>query len=829
MKSKKISKQNNSMKTKETKILSEKKKSKSTLIDSKKVVGKRKSSPNKSINDSNDNKYNNYNNNTKMTKIQSKQSPKRSTRQNNTNATNNIVNNTKTQSSSSSSSPSIKKRSKRKRKSTEKAKEYLLERKEAEIEKNKKQELKSHEKNKDTNKKMKRSIKKENGDSHQHSKKKLKTENGTPKCISVSKTQTDNDDSSRSSSSSLDDKDIICCICQCGVDFSERGVFSFDDLNDDDQSKSDKDSDYDSSSESDVENDRNDDEQEKSNSDDDSKDENESSLDDDDESSVPYCGVKLPKELYDPNNALLICDGPGCNRSYHQRCHFVPVFCLPRGNWYCLICQFKQKLLMKNGIKKKGMKENLKKLNSPTNVDDETNEEICSLSKPLTAEELDTLFPIPRLDNQSLDDNIHSQLKEDSEISIQDRFEFQSGPLKASILNTEVKRRIKAVIDGALGSIRLEEHTVRGYTETARAKKSLLANFETTKRLPQQLVQGVDRMAHNKMRLRSLMLSMDSAIRNKNDRKMIEDWFFKKKHESTINQDGLNNDIDKMDWDLLQSKLFCGKVRRNEPRFDIADYDGDIEDEGETDDEDPTEKIKCSVCFSGQVQPDNDVVMCDGERCFRAFHMKCCDPIVTQKMLDEDEGGTWFCPYCCALANSMHYTQLEYFGDEMDDDMSDNDSTRSWDEAQDVFTEASVELSSARLWKRGKRDETSDKYLSSLLGLNISLTNDDSSQSESDDESDCSFSISDEEGDPSLSESSSDSSLSGYQSVSWEVDKDEIDALTSSSCEGEISDKNDGERRLRSRPQNGKKDIGKIDRDNILRGKRNRSKVDYQR
>ena len=41
--------------------------------------------------------------------------------------------------------------------------------------------------------------------------------------------------------------------------------------------------------------------------------------------------VKLPHELYDPQNGILICDSPGCNRAYHQRCHFIPVLSIPKG------------------------------------------------------------------------------------------------------------------------------------------------------------------------------------------------------------------------------------------------------------------------------------------------------------------------------------------------------------------------------------------------------------------------------------------------------------------------------------------------------------------
>jgi hypothetical protein len=40
----------------------------------------------------------------------------------------------------------------------------------------------------------------------------------------------------------------------------------------------------------------------------------------------------LPNDLYDVQNNIIICDEPGCNRAYHQRCHFVPVLSIPRGS-----------------------------------------------------------------------------------------------------------------------------------------------------------------------------------------------------------------------------------------------------------------------------------------------------------------------------------------------------------------------------------------------------------------------------------------------------------------------------------------------------------------
>jgi hypothetical protein len=733
-------------------------------------------------------------------------------------------------------------RPKRKRKSTEKAAILRREQEREKLKKSKDTTLSRPTVTQSKRKKKKSDSSNKNGSKHHdylddetdYQRKNQQRRNGIFRISNTTAVMTneeskanDTDDDIASTTSSLDEKDIVCCICHCSVDFSERDVF----LPDMKDKKPDDDDDDDDSNNSTCSSEQNDDvekEEGGSCSMNEKQNKNEDGNGDDDESSVPYCGVTFPKELYDPNNALIICDKPGCNRSYHQRCHFVPIFCLPRGNWYCLICQYKDKLLNENISKKK----NKKKTSRKGGVDEDLDEDICALSKPLTIDEIDSLYPIPKEDYVQLENNENENGEIKQVVSIRDRFEFQTASLKASMLHTELRRRIKSTIDSAIGALRLEEHTIRGYTETERAKKSLMDNFEMSKRLPQQLVQSVDRMAHNKMRIRALMLSVDSVIRNRNDRNLLHDWYLSRKSECK-NTDESSHVDDNVDWHLLKTKLFRGDITRKEPRFELGDYDGDVESDDD-DEEDPTNKIKCTVCFSGKVQPDNDVIMCDGENCFRAFHMKCCNPVVTQRMLDEDEQGTWFCPYCFTLANAIHYTQSEYYGDEVD---GEDDSISSWDNATDVFPEAAAELESAKLWKRGRRNETSDKYLNSLLGIEIPCVDEkgNSDESNDDDESDHNYSMADEEDNGSLSDSCSEGSDGNDVPLKWKVDKDEIEALSQLSSQDSGSDDNeDSVRKLRSRNRTGSKekkstDIGKIDVDNIMYGKRNRTKVDYKR
>ena len=50
----------------------------------------------------------------------------------------------------------------------------------------------------------------------------------------------------------------------------------------------------------------------------------------------------------------------------------------------------------------------------------------------------------------------------------------------------------------------------------------------------------------------------------------------------------------------------------------------------------------CVVCGSGDCEPLNDILLCDGEHCGRAFHQRCLpEPLVSIPV------GEWLCPGCC--------------------------------------------------------------------------------------------------------------------------------------------------------------------------------------
>eukprot|EP00554_Chaetoceros_debilis_P016550 CAMPEP_0194126528 /NCGR_PEP_ID=MMETSP0150-20130528/60037_1 /TAXON_ID=122233 /ORGANISM="Chaetoceros debilis, Strain MM31A-1" /LENGTH=982 /DNA_ID=CAMNT_0038820395 /DNA_START=47 /DNA_END=2995 /DNA_ORIENTATION=+ len=792
--------------------------------------------------------------------------------------------------------------------------------------------------------------------------------------------------------SSLDEKDMVCCICRCSLDYSDKDIFDFSEDGqhdageitvDDEIRKQEDDEAYESmqsssaaplSSTSKCENDSIDKScivvhkipipnqqgakessivsREKEESMATQSDENVNNLnkkddstgngkgcgdsgdsDDDKSEGSNYFGIKLPKRLHDNSNALLICDGVGCNRCYHQRCHFVPVLCVPKREWFCLICQMKDKLKMdKKGKSKRGRKPKPKPkpLEKDSNiliseVDDDFE---ISKSAPLVDADFDSLYRISaqstavsskeiestkaalgQVDNRSMPPS--NQI-----VLLQNRFEFHSAPLKSEIIQKELSSKIKSAINQNFSQIRLSQNSIRALTETNRARKAIIDNYGITKRLPQTLIQNFYKFAQSKLRLRDLMLNLHKIIQNQNDVKVVEDWLKKTNEveksiscsndntaQSAISQSSSEvqpssplktsgikeieptssnrspttlNSVPKIislqspkigtlrtdsktssniDVGAINKKLFVGKCTRVEPRFDIKDYDAD-EDESDAEESDiPADKIKCFVCSSGHAEDDNDVLMCDGKGCFRAMHMKCRLPNVTQATLDQDESGTFFCPFCTCFATALHYIETEFYADERglkdDDEEQDNthqdhSSNKSWEQAEEVFPESVEEFEVAEKWMEGLDDDRSSRIISTCLGIEVAGEETSAAQGagaeiyddhEEDDESDTDFcSQSRKEDNESISGSDDESS-----GVNWNIESSELSELPPSQIGSESEDdsqEDDGKKIRRSRRrlgkdneiQPGKKiDGGTLDTSNIVRGKRRRTSVDYNK
>jgi PHD-finger len=59
------------------------------------------------------------------------------------------------------------------------------------------------------------------------------------------------------------------------------------------------------------------------------------------------------------------------------------------------------------------------------------------------------------------------------------------------------------------------------------------------------------------------------------------------------------------------------------------------------------EHIVCCACGNEEADDDNDILLCDGHGCSRAYHVQCLpfkDNFDLQRLLDSDDG--WLCPAC---------------------------------------------------------------------------------------------------------------------------------------------------------------------------------------
>ncbi len=57
---------------------------------------------------------------------------------------------------------------------------------------------------------------------------------------------------------------------------------------------------------------------------------------------------------------------------------------------------------------------------------------------------------------------------------------------------------------------------------------------------------------------------------------------------------------------------------------------------------------------------DNDIILCDGSKCRRAYHQHCVEPPVPRSLVEEKEDGEededegWWCPACTCKVLGSH-------------------------------------------------------------------------------------------------------------------------------------------------------------------------------
>lgn len=222
--------------------------------------------------------------------------------------------------------------------------------------------------------------------------------------------------------------------------------------------------------------------------------------------------------------------------------------------------------------------------------------------------------------------------------------------------------------------------------------------------------------------------------------------------------------------------------------------------------------LACALCHKSHATDDNDLVMCDGAKCCRAFHVHCGK--ISPKELEEDD---WFCFICKGMADLLSHTQELKEGEEWEqrriqlrienDDVSLSTSLKSWSGVSDVFPNAPDNYRLALAYSQGRRTAEIEQYVSQILGIKVEFDDDDD-QYESDQED----------------ENSSTESTEGELVIT----KAEIDALSDVS---DLDDESSFPRRIRRRQRrpSAEIDIGKLDEANILLTSRKRKFVDYRK
>ncbi len=520
-------------------------------------------------------------------------------------------------------------------------------------------------------------------------------------------------------------------------------------------------------------------------------------------------------------------------------------------------------------------------------------------------------------------------------IQLEQRFEALSAPLKSRLLHTELTTRSRTVIKASLATIRTAEHSLRSITETSKARKALAERVESEELgLPQELCQSVMRIALCKTRIRDMIFGLEDVIRSRpphHDAVNVSMLVDLKSSSATAHGKLLDagDDGDSrfdpiselMQWYLCQQNCYARTIagnasstnpmissaitisgettkdygksllhhlfpqgnlshRRSEPRTGEARIhnSGDhanIDSDGNSVTSISLDDLVCWTCHGTDASDENDMLLCDGVGCCRAFHMKCLEPKLSLDDVHKSDDENWFCPLCTAHATLIHYAQCEYFGDDLEESpmspfkKGKNSGHHSsidvriseWETAKDVFADAPLELRIAQKLKDNIRDEETTNFLAEDLGI---VTQSYNSSSERGTSNDIEMNFgeeddgSDDDFDNEEEELIDDESLAEEDDLEWrlakeKIDTEELDALSITSDVGTDDDNSDASaahddgtstnsaknrvRRSRRKrfipPKESNEmrlsDIGTLDVANIVRGKRSRTKVDYRK
>jgi len=577
-----------------------------------------------------------------------------------------------------------------------------------------------------------------------------------------------------------DDDRAACCLCHCALDYSDREAFFEADRRKEIEQY-----------EKDIHN---------KSYDDSSSDESLYYQPTD-----PY----VPKQLYDPSNALVYCDG--CNRLYHQKCHFVPLMAVPRGTWHCLVCSTAKQMT-------------------------------TGKDAPIRKAQLKQLFqsPPPPAKLQQYTDIIDNKNTPSSSYHtpLEMQWEIATHRAKAVLWQKTLEQSVPSSIQGQLSNWRQAKSALETLTQTKQNRQHFLDN-KASKRGSQELAQTLVKLAGAKWKMRQIILNLED-IRVNPERHIyqIHQWAQQgigittattailatattNTATTTTNghsdKDGATNkeggeegvttnghshkeatakdkekegegaEVSATATGLglpLPPKSFLERIvfpfgqyparsiprtpemeeelegeknsnnasttvageaentnaipkvivtspngnadksstaaattttaKKNEKSLPIIkkkskDSSGAKEAKKTTTDDAKStgssssgvslDDLKCCICLIGDATDENDLLLCDGLGCCRAFHMECLEPQVSPESMEGKEDEDWFCPLCSSLAECMHTVQSHFMGEEWDHRRTD----RQWHEANKTKEEGPENNAAANDKKKGTK------------------------------------------------------------------------------------------------------------------------------
>jgi len=202
----------------------------------------------------------------------------------------------------------------------------------------------------------------------------------------------------------------------------------------------------------------------------------------------------VPKHLYDPSNALVYCDG--CNRLYHQKCHFVPLMTVPRGNWNCLVCTTKNKVtcpVISNSTTTPAAftKARLKRM----------------FQAPPSPEKLQFYFAqqLSKVENNNTN-------PEESAVSFhspsEKLWELETRRAKSKLWFKTLTQSIPSSIQTQIGNFNQAQTALETLTRTKQNRMHFLDN-SVSKRGSQELAQTLVKMCYAKYRMRQIIQNLD--------------------------------------------------------------------------------------------------------------------------------------------------------------------------------------------------------------------------------------------------------------------------------------------------------------------------------